>query len=358
MSPLYFAGQPGSGYGWGICNQHLLTELSRLRPVTLLEPHHPDWRSPNLPGDLFTPLMDHDFNPATPARGRRNFAYTFFENELTDQAVANAPRFERVFAGCTWCCDRMREKGIDNGVVLLQGVDCALFRPNYVPASDDRFVIFSGGKLELRKGQDLVLAAFRILQQKYPDIVLVNSWVNQWPASLQTMAASKHIRFELGGGSWHEQMNRLYALNGLDPARITTLPILSHEKMVRAYQLSDIGLFPNRGEGGTNLVMMEYMACGKPVIATYGTGHCDILHEANALLLRDLKPFRLVDSGGRLLARWVTPSLEEILERVEYAYHHRAEVRRLGLQAAKDMQTLTWARTAQTIARTLDECAG
>ena len=42
--------------------------------------------------------------------------------------------------------------------------------------------------------------------------------------------------------------------------------------MPQVYQNTDVGIFPSRCEAGTNLVMMEYMACGKPAIATVGTG--------------------------------------------------------------------------------------
>lgn len=32
-TPLYYAGQPGSGFGWGVCNRHLMEELSKLVKV-------------------------------------------------------------------------------------------------------------------------------------------------------------------------------------------------------------------------------------------------------------------------------------------------------------------------------------
>ena len=357
MQTIYFAGKPGSGYGWGVCNQHLYDELSRRAPVELIGPQDSAWRSPHLPGDLFTPMADHHFEPATPARGKRNFAYTFFESELTGRAVVNAQRFDRIFAGCSWCCQRMLERGIQNGVCLVQGVDTLLFSPGPPRPDDGRFVIFSGGKFELRKGQDLVLRAVKILQEKYADIHLVTSWFNHWPASMRTMASSRLVRYEETPGSWHEQMRHLYTINGLDPARIITMPLLSREKTARVYQLTDVGLFPNRCEGGTNLVLMEYMACGKPVIATDATGHRDVVHDRNALLLRDLRPFNVPGPDGRYSARWVTPTLEEIVERVEHAYHNRDAVRQLGLQAAQDMVPLTWERTARKVLETMQACS-
>ncbi len=42
-------------------------------------------------------------------------------------------------------------------------------------------MVFSGGKFELRKGQDVVIRAYRVLQDRHPDVMLVNAWFNPWP---------------------------------------------------------------------------------------------------------------------------------------------------------------------------------
>ena len=40
---------------------------------------------------------------------------------------------------------------------------------------------------------------------------------------------------------------------------------------------SDTALFPNRCESGTNLVAMEAMAAGIPVILSNNSGHLDLI---------------------------------------------------------------------------------
>ena len=73
----------------------------------------------------------------------------------------------------------MKRQGIERSRLVHQGVDTALFNPEPVPRFLKRsFVIFSGGKLENRKGQDIVIAAFRLLLQKYPDALLIAAWGN------------------------------------------------------------------------------------------------------------------------------------------------------------------------------------
>ena len=352
--PLYYSGQPGGGFGWGVCNRHLMEELSKLVNVRHLDRGDPMFQSKALPGDLFTSLGGHVFAPFTTARGRRNFGYVFFENELVSESVENARRFDVVFAGSTWCMDRLQEKGISNTALLIQGVDTTVFHPQAV-ARDGHFVLFSGGKFELRKGQDLVLKAFSVLSKKHPDMVLMTAWHNPWPASMETMRASPHIRFEVSGRNWVGQMEHVYRLNGIDPRRVVTMPSLPAGGMAQAYRQSDLGLFPNRCEGGTNLVLMEYMACGKPAIVSDATGHKDLCNESNAFLLKTLRPLDINDRSGKLVARWVEPSLDEIIASIEYAHEHRAEAQARGQAAAEDMKQWPWKRAAESILSTMSK---
>ena len=102
-------------------------------------------------------------------RGRRNIGFTFFERgNFSGDAIARANAYDKILAGSSWNRDFGRAAGIQNIDFVSQGVDTAIFYP--MPSSNtykDRFVIFSGGKLELRKGQDLVIAAFKEFHARY-----------------------------------------------------------------------------------------------------------------------------------------------------------------------------------------------
>lgn len=348
--PLYLGLVPGNNYGWGVCSRHLIRELSRLTECRVLNPADGSALNKEIDGKLFQALTGVDFFPMFEnARGRENFGYTFFENELTAHSVENAKRYDLVLGGSSWCRERMLERGISNCGVLIQGVDPELFHPVGYEKDPERFVIFSGGKFELRKGQDLVLKAFKILQGKYPDMWLVNCWVNIWPESMQLMAHSPHIRFEMRSVAWQDLMQHTYALNGLDSARIVTCDLIPNELQRELYAQTDIGLFPNRCEGGTNLVLMEYMACGKPVIVSDTSGHRDIVTPDNALLLDALADFNIAGADGRLIARWQEPSVDQLVARIEYAYHHRDVIRELGRNAGEDLGRFTWADSARSL---------
>src|SRR5262249_4679545 len=119
----------------------------------------------------------------------------------------------------------------------------------------------------------------------------------------------------------------------------------------------DVGLFPNRCEGGTNLVMMEYMACGKPVIASNSTGHRDILTDDNSLPLKALRSVAVMHEGRRY-AMWDDPDLDETVQQLEWAYQHREALKPMGVAAGQHLARFTWARSAAQFYRLLTQQPG
>ena len=364
----------GHTFGWGICGKYLAREIARLSPVRLVtEPFqaadigdefeyrelqrlYVDRNSPDFPraqvalSAVLQGIPGHELLPMAPeVRGKRNIGYTFFEQSiLPDSSVDNARQhFDMVVAGSTWCQEILRDHGLRQTATVCQGVDPAIFNmyENQKAFFEDRFVVFSGGKLELRKGQDLVIRAFRVLQERHDDVLLVNAWFNYWEDSIRTMASSPHIEFVYPGGDHCAAVNRLLAANGIDLDKVVTLPAKPQIAMARIYKNTDCGLFPNRCEGGTNLALMEFMACGKPAIVSNSSGHRDVANEGNALLLKNLSPLNLkVD--GKATTVWDEPALDEIIEALEWAYQHREALGDIGQAAGWSMQEFSWSAAA------------
>lgn len=342
----------GKNFGWAVCSQYIEQELRQLDlPLQMIDESSPA----EVPGTVFQALVDRDLNPLHATRGFRNIGYTFFENELTDQSRENAAHYDLVLAGSSWCHQKLLEYGIANSGTLIQGIDPTRFAPLPPNEENKLFIVFSGGKFELRKGQDIVLSAFRKIQQKYNDIVLMNMWYNFWPESMAMFQHSRHIMFSSHGNDWNEFMNHIYRINGLDPKRIITLGAIDNEQLAAIYAKTDVGVFANRCEGGTNLVLMEYMACGKPVIASNTSGHKDVLTAQNSLMLDKLTPYPIYDANKSLWADWEEPSVDQLVEKIEYAYHHRQKLAHLGEQAGRDMLCFTWAETAKSLIRSIEE---
>lgn len=377
---IYLALPTGTRHGWGVCGKYITQELSRLTPVKLytdpftaesvgdeldydalirvaatpqeLARQQTAPPGTRLDGPLLVTIQDLGMNPlplAANLRGTRTVGYTFFENSrVPADALERARRYDHIAAGSTTCAERLRGAGLTAVSTVIQGIDPTIFEPT--PALRryfrDQFVIFSGGKLELRKGQDVVVRAVQILQRKYRDVLLVTAWNNPWPATARSLELSRLARFAPTTSDPVKMVQEFLTQNGIDLARTVNLPPRPNTSMARIYKQTDVGLFPNRCEGGTNLVLMEYLACGRPAIASFSTGHRDILTAENSIPLRHGTPVPYVE-GDQVVAVWDEPNLDEVVAALEFAYTHRDRLRPLAERAGQDLQRFTWQHTAQ-----------
>jgi glycosyltransferase involved in cell wall biosynthesis len=283
-------------------------------------------------------------------RSTHTVGYTFFEDSrLRPEAIETARQFFRTVAtGSSWCTRILREHGLENAQTVIQGVDPEIFFPRDAQRLfGEQFLVFSGGKFELRKGQDLVIRAFKVLADRHKDVTLVTAWYNQWGFSWETMKGSPHIRFAPQSNQYFQALNQILHDNGVDPNRCINVGPHANLTFANIYRNTDVGIFPNRCEGGTNLVLMEYMACGKPVVATDNTGHADVVTRENALVIDSPKTTEIRGPDGRVVADWPEPDLEQTIEKLEEAYQNRDRINALGQRGASDMAHFTWRRTAE-----------
>ena len=159
---------------------------------------------------------------------------------------------------------------------VLQGVDTAVFNPTPVPRLlHADFVVFSGGKLEIRKGQDIVIKAFKKLLTVCPGALLVASWCNE-SASLSSIALSPHVSSAPVKGD-SESIGNWLESQGIPRANFIVPGLLNSSQISSLLKQADLAVFPNRCEGGTNLVAMEAIACGIPTVLSANSGHLDLM---------------------------------------------------------------------------------
>lgn len=367
----------GHLHGWGICGKWLSRELAGLRPVQLITKPFTltdagdvesyrilrrlcveALKTPvsgeriELPGSLFQSICDETLAPYRPdLKARLQVGYTFFErNILCPRWIENGRRFDRVVTGSTWCADVLLAHGLTTVNTVIQGTDPTVFKPAPAERGFDphKFVIFSGGKFELRKSQDIVIRAFKVMQESYKDVLLVVSWFNPWPQTMNTMCESTLIKFQMGDKIQTDMFLRILVDNGIKPENVICLPPQPPQRMAKIYRSTDVGLFPNRCEGGSNLVLMEYMACGKPVIATFSTGQRDVLRDGNALLIHTNRE-KTYSFAGTPVAQWPEPDLDDVIEKLRWAYENRTKLHSLGVAAAMDLSQCTWRASAEKI---------
>lgn len=238
----------------------------------------------------------------------------FFEEPLTPAAKERAKRFDLIVAGSSWNEQLLRDAGIDHVKTILQGVDPTLFHPGprrgLFPG---KFVIFSGGKAERRKGQDIVVAAFRIFAREHPEAMLVTAWHSPWD---QLRTGMDLDLSEFGD-------------------RVVDVGAVPNALMPQIYRECDVAVFPNRAEGGTNLVAMECIACGVPTFLSQDTGHMDLISRSYGVgMVGELTGELVADFFGAVrpdVSFWAVPPLH------------------------KD---LTWSRTAAALKSTLEGLYG
>jgi len=240
----------------------------------------------------------------------------------------------------------LNEMGFHNTKTIIQGVNTEIFRPRSKKVFSDRFVVFSGGKLEYRKGQDIALKAFSIFSQKYPEALLITAWRSDWEKTFSESVNQSNLcaplklqsDFKKSIGTWIEG-------NRIKPSQYLLLDSISNAHMSDVYAEVDVALFPNRCEGGTNLVAMETIRSGVTSILSANTGHLDIIQQDNCIALLDQK-----NIGGNATLGWGESSIDEILYHLEHAYS-------LGgidkTTASRSMASYTWSESINSLIQSI-----
>jgi len=130
---------------------------------------------------------------------------------------------------------------------------------------------------------------------------------------------------------------------------VLDLGAVPNAMMPQVLREMDIAVFPNRSEGGTNLVAMECMACAVPTILSTNTGHLDLVEDDACFPLQIQRPVAGLGAGVGGTPGWGESNIEEIVSALEQAYADRAESRKRGERGAAKLAGFTWARTAQAM---------
>lgn len=286
----------------------------------------------------------------------RNAGVIFFEDTALDaEALARANAYDLMIAGSTWNAEMLKALGVANVRLVLQGVDPSLFhRAPRTGIFGDRFLVFTGGKLEYRKGQDIVVEAFRRFQAKHTDAMLVTAWHNHWPQTMAGIDGAGYVRGMPDVRNGRCEVAAWLVANGVRADAILDLGLQSHAVIAQALREMHVALFPNRCEGGTNLVAMEAMACGVPVILSANTGHLNLIGRDTCFPLVHQAPVTVRTLLYRGTAGWGESDPEEIVSLLELAYHDREEALRRGAEGAALLAQLSWNTQANVLLRTLD----
>jgi len=158
--------------------------------------------------------------------------------------------------------------------VIFNMVDTDFFSPvRCNSAGSGKFKLFCLANLEPVKGIDILLAAFKILKEKFPG------------------------KFELtiGGDGPERKALMIYCENNKLNNDVRFIGKLNRHQARDAFQMADAFVLPSRFEA-FGVVFIEAMACGLPVIATMAGGPETFITQQTGIIAGPENPASLADA--------------------------------------------------------------
>lgn len=149
--------------------------------------------------------------------------------------------------------------------IIPNGVDCSRFRPDLEPIDrfrDDKFNILFVGRLDRRKGASYLLRALPIIASKL----------------------SRRVRLMLVG---EKSIRSLLCPkpSNLHGAEISWIGYVPPPELPRYYATADVFCSPAIGQESFGIVLLEALACGRPVVASDIEGYRGLIENGTDGLL-------------------------------------------------------------------------
>jgi glycosyltransferase involved in cell wall biosynthesis len=221
--------------------------------------------------------------------------------------------------------DLQKSYGIDPSKVevVYNGVDTSIFRPLSdfeTPAAlsevREKQIILYVGHFGLRKGVAFLIRAMKMIKAEIPDAILVCvGGVPKW----------------LGHPEYWAYLQRTIEQNGLKNS-VLLLDKVPNQELPKYYSLASVFVLPSYYEAFAK-VLIEAMACAKPVVVTRGGGSMETIIDGESGLLIDYgSPEQIADAVIRILKddRWRRSLGENARETIQKSFTWRAVAERVS----------------------------
>jgi len=166
----------------------------------------------------------------------------------------------------------------DNLFPILNAVDTSFFKPG-TPAESSPYLLYIG-RMDFRKGLFDLIASARIVADKFREVSY----------------------YLVGNGPLEEPLKKAVKEAGLGKNIKFCGVVHDRQTILKYYQEARAIIIPSHYEG-LPMVMIEAMACGKPLICTNASFSKGILEDGkNALLVNPKSPAELAAATIRLLS--------------------------------------------------------
>jgi glycosyltransferase involved in cell wall biosynthesis len=268
----------------------------------------------------------------TDHHGIRNVARCIFESTRIEGTEALEP-YDNLLCASEWAASLLRATTDKPVTMIHEGIDHSLFFPG--PRSDvldpECFYVFTGGKIEFRKAQDLVILAFREFAARHDDAVLVAAWHSPWAGMSGGFQGRLPVPLH-NDANGAPKIRQWVTENGIKPHQFIELPLTANSLMPAVLREMDCALQVSRCEACTNLPAKEAMACGVPVIVANNTGTRDLIDTDNCVALNSQD--RVTGPSGVGTEGWGESRVEEIVEALETLYADTQMRKRISARGA------------------------
>jgi len=286
----------------------------------------------------------------------------FFErSSVNEKFKQELKKYSLIITGSKWNQKVLRNNGVNHSEMVHQGVDRSKFNSVPIPKLLNRpFVIFAGGKLEARKGQDIVIEAFKRFNKYCPNSILIACWGNIGNVGLNTISTSKYVTESPLNGDAKSLFHWLIK-NEITPGNIMVPEIVSNAHLPNIMKQADVAVFTSRCEGGTNLMAMETLACGIPTLISANTGHLDLIEMGMDHLIAvgsdgvgKVPALITADYGGDEAAEWGETNPDELVECWLRLWKEKEAWREKGIIGAKYMNAMSWHKSMNELIELLE----
>ena len=208
------------------------------------------------------------------------------------------------------------------------GVDSNIFKQS-LTRTHEKTIFFNCGKWEVRKGHDILIEAFKMVELHDPNVEL-------W------MMCQNPFNSPEEEAKWHQLYNS---------PKVKIIPRAeTQQEVYNIMSQVDCGVFPSRGEGW-NLELLEMMSCGKHVIATDYSAHTEFCTKMNSGLI-EIKETEPAFDGKWFFGQgnWAKIGEHEVFDLSvkmrDFILNKKGTANEQGIKTAKEF---SWDNTAELI---------
>ncbi len=268
--------------------------------------------------------------------------YTMLETTgIPKKWTKQANQMDEVWTPSPFNAWTFRKSGVEKSIrVMPLGVDVNYFNADIIGYPlKNLFTFLSIFEWGERKASEILLKAFNQTFRKSEPVVLLCKFINHDP-TVNVARQIAQLELDPEGGQI------IYSTNQNVP----------YYQLPQLYRSADCFVLPTRGEGW-GMPILEAMACGLPVIATFWSAQQEFMNDGNSY---PLQVERLIDAEAKCPYykgfRWAQPDMRHLKRLMRHVYENQDEANKKGSRAAADVKA-KWSldRCGKRIRQRLDE---